>query len=725
MVALELDASGIHSLQESYMKEVQPLFYHYSNLERLSLSENSISEIPVEFCQTFASLLFLDLYRNRISTLPAEFSQLTLLQSLDLSENCISDAGSLFPVSSLRELEVLDLSSNAITCFPACITSLSNLEELYLGHNKIKDIPSSISSLQCLIVLDISYNEISALPPDLSLLRLSLRQVNLTGNKLVPSTLMSAPLDQVLLCLQEMYLQEVEKTTAPPAQQDTRSKVDAIPTITLEDRDQRKRLHRTFTLSPRDSKECDISSFLKLKQGLDVAGKGSLSAVEEGVSKTLKYNRELRLSKSKASNIKVAGEMNFFLAKQGQEPAAEKILIAEEDGYELELGRELFMSVYSRKNVVLEEYGCFPDYRMYFMDKPHVIFVGSSSETGTVVATIMKEASYNTAEGSMVSLRDTQCYRGLVRTKFGDERYFIPSDSVKMNRRSVWPRNNILLRNFLEIAPQYEVVKFRSLPANLELEVLKIESSLTWARYKFGVLYCHNGQVDENDMFNNTDPSPHFEDFLNFLGDRVKLQGFSSYAGGLDVRNSSTGAHSVWTTFHGYEIMFHVSTLLPYFPRDEQQVERKRHLGNDIVILIFNDTTSQRSQSSEPIPFCCSCIHSNFNHVFVVVTLEQQDESGTYYRIAVATKSGVLPSKPSLPSPAIFERSDPRFREFFLTKLINAERAAYSAPQFSRAIKRTRAEVLSNFEKESISIVEPSRDRGINRLLSRKAVSAS
>ena len=42
--------------------------------------------------------------------------------------------------------------------------------------------------------------------------------------------------------------------------------------------------------------------------------------------------------------------------------------------------------------------------------------------------------------------------------------------------------------------------------------------------------------------------------------------------GGLDVRGDMTGEHSVYTTHGDHEIMFHVSTLLPYSPDDKQQV---------------------------------------------------------------------------------------------------------------------------------------------------------
>lgn len=34
----------------------------------------------------------------------------------------------------------------------------------------------------------------------------------------------------------------------------------------------------------------------------------------------------------------------------------------------------------------------------------------------------------------------------------------------------------------------------------------------------------------------------------------------------------STGTHSLYTTYQDYEIMFHVSTLLPYTPNNRQQV---------------------------------------------------------------------------------------------------------------------------------------------------------
>jgi RAP1 GTPase activating protein 1 len=43
----------------------------------------------------------------------------------------------------------------------------------------------------------------------------------------------------------------------------------------------------------------------------------------------------------------------------------------------------------------------------------------------------------------------------------------------------------------------------------------------------------------------------------------------------------------VHTKFNGFEIMYHVAPYLPWYPNDKQQLERKRHLGNDIVVIVF------------------------------------------------------------------------------------------------------------------------------------------
>lgn len=56
------------------------------------------------------------------------------------------------------------------------------------------------------------------------------------------------------------------------------------------------------------------------------------------------------------------------------------------------------------------------------------------------------------------------------------------------------------------------------------------------------------------------------------------------FRGGLDVTRGQTGTESVYTNFQGKEIMFHVSTKLPFTEGDSQQV-LEGELRNIIVWL--------------------------------------------------------------------------------------------------------------------------------------------
>ena len=131
------------------------------------------------------------------------------------------------------------------------------------------------------------------------------------------------------------------------------------------------------------------------------------------------------------------------------------------------------------------------------------------------------------------------------------------------------------------------------------------KSSLGRTRqYKFGLVEQRRGQFTEEEVFGNTAASPALDTFLAMLGDTVQLRGHRGYSGGLDTRHDQTGRLSLYTRHRGAEVMFHVAHYLPhrsavacsrswhyafkYFSaHDPQQLARKRHIGNDIVCLVF------------------------------------------------------------------------------------------------------------------------------------------
>jgi hypothetical protein len=62
------------------------------------------------------------------------------------------------------------------------------------------------------------------------------------------------------------------------------------------------------------------------------------------------------------------------------------------------------------------------------------------------------------------------------------------------------------------------------------------------------------GQKDENSFFNNTEPSKLFEQFLDTLGQRVLLDGFPDYTGGLDRKSKIEREREIEKRKEGKEI---------------------------------------------------------------------------------------------------------------------------------------------------------------------------
>ncbi|XP_076365269.1 rap1 GTPase-activating protein 1-like isoform X3 [Tachypleus tridentatus] len=202
--------------------------------------------------------------------------------------------------------------------------------------------------------------------------------------------------------------------------------------------------------------------------------------------------------------------------------------------------------------------------------------------------------------------------------------------------------------------------------------------------YKFGIIYQRVAQTTEEELFGNITHSSAMEEFLKMIGQKIKLKDFRGFRGGLDTHYGQTGDESVYTQFRGCEIMFHVSTLLPYINGDPQQLQRKRHIGNDIVAIVFQEGNT---------PFSPTIITSNFIHAYIIVEVVNPQTPETRYKVSVTAREDVPHFGPPLPQPAIFDKGN-KFREFLLAKLINAEHACYKAEKFAKLKERTQASLL-------------------------------
>ncbi|XP_076988147.1 signal-induced proliferation-associated 1-like protein 3 isoform X2 [Tamandua tetradactyla] len=331
-------------------------------------------------------------------------------------------------------------------------------------------------------------------------------------------------------------------------------------------------------------------------------------------------------------------------------------------------------------------------YQDYFVGKEHVNYFGVDEKLGPVAVSIKREKLEDHKDHG-----PQYQYRIIFRThELITLRGSILEDATPTATKHGTGRG-LPLKDALEyVIPELNIHCLRlalSTPKVTE-QLLKLDEQGLCRKHKVGILYCKAGQSSEEEMYNNEEAGPAFEDFLSLIGEKVCLKGFTKYAAQLDVKTDSTGTHSLYTTYQDYEIMFHVSTLLPYTPNNRQQLLRKRHIGNDIVTIIF--------QEPGALPFTPKNIRSHFQHVFIIVRVHNPCTDNVCYSMAVTRSKDAPPFGPPIPSGTTFCKSDV-FRDFLLAKVINAENAAHKSDKFHTMATRTRQEYLKDLAENCIS----------------------
>ena len=292
----------------------------------------------------------------------------------------------------------------------------------------------------------------------------------------------------------------------------------------------------------------------------------------------------------------------------------------------------------------------------------YIAFSSSNTDpdnSSCIVISISCESFYNDKE-------NYHEFRCIVRKEERTERILICCENLK-DRFKILKQHPSINNYKLNLVKDTAIIK----------ELIDFENSqLESKTLKFGVVYCKNNQSSDDEMYSNEHGSYEFNQFLHFLGSHILLEGWDKFRGGLDVTSNTTGIQSVYTTLDDLEIMFHVSTLLPYDKGNPQQLHRKRHIGNDIVVIIFQDYNSN--------PFDPQKWTSNFNHVFVIVRpipgsknnnlkssnlpFDEISEDVVEYQISVVYKDSItIHPRPFLIDPCIYS-ADEKFSRFLLTK---------------------------------------------------------
>jgi len=325
-------------------------------------------------------------------------------------------------------------------------------------------------------------------------------------------------------------------------------------------------------------------------------------------------------------------------------------------------------------------------YEISFKDTEHHNFYCFDNDLKSVIMSLKQEF-----------INEKEYFRVLVRCSSHIIEGLLPTSCICANKYNEAEVVDALRREMRFSEP---LKKFQD--EKTQEKLCKLDRIMHKSEFKVGVLYIKDGQETEEEFFTNNDHSPEFERFLDFLGERIQLRGFTGFSGGLDTLYDLTGDKAVFTRWNNNQFMFHVSTLLPADEHDDQKLQRKRHIGNDIVCLVF--------LSSSRAKFRPSAIKSNFLHVYIVirplppsVSVNNNNESKVrQYQVAVITRGLVIPYGPPLPSTGRFDENQD-FRNWLMTKIVNAERASYKSPKFATMQERTRRQMLDEIINDEIN----------------------
>ncbi|CAJ2507312.1 Uu.00g084980.m01.CDS01 [Anthostomella pinea] len=221
----------------------------------------------------------------------------------------------------------------------------------------------------------------------------------------------------------------------------------------------------------------------------------------------------------------------------------------------------------------------------------------------------------------------------------------MPRDSQPASTNSVLPSH--LLVQLLSSMPQgSDAGRPVPLPEDdaVDRAIRVFDHNSTVDGHKVGVIYIGEDQTNESEILANVSGSRDYVEFLNGLGTLTKLKGATFNTQGLDRQYDTDGEYTFCWRDRVTELVFHVTTQMPTnLNHDPQCTLKKRHIGNDFVNIIFNDSG---------FPFKFDTFPSEFNFVNIVITPESRasfvatrqrtpkDVRESFYQVHVLSEPG-------------------------------------------------------------------------------------
>ncbi|KAJ3501202.1 hypothetical protein NLJ89_g9444 [Agrocybe chaxingu] len=178
-------------------------------------------------------------------------------------------------------------------------------------------------------------------------------------------------------------------------------------------------------------------------------------------------------------------------------------------------------------------------------------------------------------------------------------------------------------RKQVEIDPSFLILQLSPIPdGTTQPFVRRVPDSTTLPRFvatldripvidthKVGIMYVAPGQCEETEILRNVHGSPAYTRFLEGIGRLINLRGqMDVYAGGLEPDEDGEYAYAWWDDIG--QILYHTATMMPTVEHDPQCNNKKRHIGNDYVRIVWNDSG---------IPYRFDTLTTQFQFVNIVV----------------------------------------------------------------------------------------------------------
>ncbi|XP_074594554.1 TSC complex subunit tuberin isoform X2 [Brevipalpus obovatus] len=120
-----------------------------------------------------------------------------------------------------------------------------------------------------------------------------------------------------------------------------------------------------------------------------------------------------------------------------------------------------------------------------------------------------------------------------------------------------------------------------------------LDKTLPHDQHRIGILYVEKDQTEDlHAILSNRSGSYRYTQFLRGVGNIILLKDvdpFKCYTGGLS-NGGGDGKLAITWQDNLIQVIFHVSTFMPNNENDCDRNDKKRHIGNDNVCIIYNDS---------------------------------------------------------------------------------------------------------------------------------------